>query len=149
MVMKNFIGLLAFTSIALINTAQAEGDIETGRALGIQCSACHGTDGMSTSEQFPSIAGQKESYLIKQLEQYQSGERTNPAMEIIVAPLKAQDIKDLAAFFASNSAVASYSFEKEVLSIPYVDVGGTKFNVEMSLDSLDDLIFSVTHLEER
>ena len=34
--MKNFIGLLAFTRIALINTAQAGGDIDTGRALSIQ-----------------------------------------------------------------------------------------------------------------
>ena len=54
----------------------------------------------------------------------------------------------MAAYFASNSAVASYSFEKEILYIPYVEVGGTNFNVEISLDSLDGLIFSVIPLEE-
>ena len=57
MIMKNLMGLLAVTSIALINTAQAEGDIEKGRELSTQCSACHGTDGMSNSEQWPNIAG--------------------------------------------------------------------------------------------
>ena len=147
--MKKFIGILAFTSIALGNTVQAEGDIETGRALSTSCSACHGTNGMSTSEQYPNLAGQRESYLVKQLENYQSGDRADPTMQALVGPLNAQDIQDLAAYYASNTAVASYSFDTETLAIPYVDVGGTLFNVEMSLDSLETLTFSVTNLEER
>lgn len=147
--MKKFIGCLAFAGIALVNTVQAEGDIETGRALSTSCSACHGTGGMSTSEQYPNIAGQRESYLIKQLENYQSGNRENPTMEALVGPLSAQEIKDLAAYFSSNTAVSSYSFDTETLSIPYVDVGGTMYSVEMLLNSLEDLSFSVTKLEER
>ena len=146
--MKNLMGLLAVASIALINTAQAEGDIETGRELSTQCSACHGTGGMSNSEQWPNIAGQKESYLIKQLENYKSGARKDTTMEAIVGPLNDQNMQDLAAYFASKSAVASYSFDDETLAIPYVDVGGTMFKVEMSLDSLEDLSFSVTNLEQ-
>lgn len=145
--MKKLIGILAFASIALGNTVQAEGDIETGRALSTSCSTCHGTGGMSNSEQWPNIAGQKESYLVKQLEDYQSGVRADPTMQAIVGPLNAQDIQDLAAYFASNSTVASYSFEEEILSIPYVDVGGTMYDVEMALDSIEELTFHVTNLE--
>ena len=145
--MKNLLGLIALTSLAFINTAQAEGNIENGRALSTSCSACHGTNGMSTSEQYPNIAGQRESYLIKQLENYQSGDRADPTMQALVGPLNAQDIQDLAAYFASNSAVASYSFDTETLAIPYVDVGGTLFNVEMSLDTLEPIVFTVTGLE--
>lgn len=44
--------------------------------------------------------------------------------------------------------VANYSLDKEVLSIPYVNVGGTMFEVEMSLNSLEDLSFIVTNIEE-
>ena len=145
--MKNLLGLIALTSLAFINTAQAEGNIENGRALSTSCSACHGTNGMSTSEQYPNIAGQRESYLIKQLENYQSGDRADPTMQALVGPLNAQDIQDLAAYFASNSAVASYHFDTETLAIPYVDVGGTLFNVEMSLDTLEPIVFTVTGLE--
>ena len=146
--MKNLMGLLAIASFAFINTAQAEGNIENGRALSASCSACHGTGGMSPSEQWPNIAGQKESYLVTQLTKYKSGDRKDPTMSAIVGPLTAENINDLAAYFASNSAVASFSFQTQMLSIPYVKVGDAMFDVEMSLDSIDELIFSVDSIEE-
>jgi len=147
--MKKIISLLAFTGIVLINTVHAAGNIETGRALSTQCTACHGTYGLSSSEQFPNIAGQKESYLVSQLEKYKSGERTDPTMDAIVGPLNPQNILDLAAYYASNSPVASYSFEKTSLSIPYVNVGGVMYNVDMFLTSPDNLVFTVRTLEKR
>ena len=152
--MKKIISLLAFTSILFINTAQAEGDIENGRALALNhtCtnSSCHGPDGMSIEELVPKLAGQQEAYMVQQLENYQSGDRKDSTpMKDIIAPLSAQDIQDLAAYFASNSAVASYSFETQALSIPYVEVGDTIYDVEMGLDDTDNLIFSVTRLDER
>ncbi|MCK5354278.1 MAG: cytochrome c [Methyloprofundus sp.] len=147
--MRKMIGLLVCSSIALISTAQAEGDIENGRALSTQCSACHGTYGLSSSEQFPNIAGQKEAYLVSQLLKYKSGEITDPLMSAIVGPLGNDDINDLAAYFSANETVASYSGEEGVLRIPFVNVGDATYDVEMSLDSFEDLIFSVSHLEER
>ena len=107
--MKIFIVLFIFTSITLINSVQAEGDIEMGRALSTQCSGCHGTFGISNSEQFPSIAGQKEFYIIDQLQNYKWGDRTDgqvdPIMAALVGPLSDQNIEDLAAYYASNSPV--------------------------------------------
>ncbi|HIG64132.1 MAG TPA: cytochrome c [Methyloprofundus sp.] len=147
--MKKIIGLLVFTSVAVLNTVQAGGDVESGRTLSTSCSACHGNDGMSASELFPNIAGQKESYLVSQLKKYKSGQRADDTMAAIVGPLTEQNILDLAAYFSSNSAVASYSFAQETLAIPYVDVGGTIYNIEMSLDSLEGLVFSVSKLQER
>ena len=144
--MKKIIGLLVFSSIALSNTVQAAGDIENGRALSTQCSACHGNDGMSNSEAWPNLAGQKESYLAAQLTKYKTGERADPTMSALVGPLTDDDINDLSAFYASNSAVANFDFNTLVLSIPYVVVGDTSYNVEMSLDDGDALIFSVKSL---
>ena len=144
--MNKFIGFLAISSFALGSTVLAEGDIETGRALSTQCSACHGNDGMSNSEQWPNIAGQKESYLAAQLTKYKTGERTDPVMSAIVGPLNEQNILDLSAFYASNSAVANFDFNTLVLTIPYVVVDDTSYNVEMTLDDVNALIFSVKSL---
>lgn len=146
--MKNLIGFLTFASVALSNTVLAEGDIEAGRAISTQCSVCHGNEGLSNSDEWPNLAGQKESYLVKQLTKFKTGERSDPVMSAIVGPLDEQNILDLSAFYASNSAVASFSFESQVLSIPYLVVDGATFEVELSLDSVDDLIFSVTSLEQ-
>ena len=144
-------GLLVIASIASINTAQAQagGDIENGRALSTSCSACHGTDGMSTSEQWPNLAGQKESYLVTQLNNYKSGARSNPTMAALVGPLNDQDILDLAAYFSAQTAIASFDFDTLLLSVPYVEVGDATFDVEMSLDDVNNLIFSVKKLTQR
>ena len=147
--MKKIMGLLAITSIALTNTVQAAGDIENGRALNTQCSACHGNDGMSNSEQFPNLAGQKESYLVAQLKKYKDGSRMDPTMSAIVGPLTDDNMNDLSAYHASQTAVASFSFETQLLSIPYVIVGDSIFDVEMMLDDGNNLIFSVKTLQER
>ena len=147
--MKKFISLLIFTNLVLISHVQAEGNIEIGRALSTQCSTCHGVGGMSNSEQFPNIAGQKESYLISQLEQYKSGERIDVNMTAIVGPLNDQNIKDLAAYFASNRPVANYSFETETLSLPYVNVGNIIYTIDMVLTSFEDLSFKVSFFESR
>ncbi len=145
--MKKIIGLLTFISVSIISNIQAEGNIEIGHSLSTQCSACHGNHGISNSEQFPNIAGQKESYLISQLEQYKSGERIDSTMNAIVGPLNAQNIQDLAAYFASNSPVANYSFETNILSIPYANVGDTMYTVDMLLISSDDLSFKINFYE--
>jgi cytochrome c553 len=147
--MKKIIVLLVFTSLSSMNFVQAEGNIEIGRALSTQCSTCHGIEGMSNSEQFPNIAGQKEAYLISTLEQYKSGERTNGTMAAIVGPLNTQNIKDLAAYFASNTPVLNYSFETKTLSIPYANIGDSLYSAEMLLISEDDLLFQVKLFEQR
>lgn len=147
--MKNLMGLLVVAGMTVANASYAAGDIDAGRVLSTSCTACHGADGMSVSEQFPNIAGQKESYLAAQLGKYKSGQRADDIMTAIVGPLTVQNINDLAAYYASNSAVAKYSFAQETLAIPYVDVGGIIYNLEMSLDSLEGLVFSVSSLQER
>ncbi len=147
--MKKFISFLILTNSVLISHVYAEGNVEIGGALSTQCSTCHGVGGMSNSEQFPNIAGQKESYLISQLEQYKSGDRVDATMSAIVGPLNTQNIEDLAAYFASNSPVANYSFETETLSLPYVNVGNTIYTIDMVLTSFDDLSFKVKFFKSR
>lgn len=70
----------------------------------VVCAPCHGLTGISLVRAYPNLAGQKEQYLIKQLEAYRSGDRTNlEAMNPLAAELSDQDIKDLAAYYSSLS----------------------------------------------
>jgi len=80
------------------------GDAAKGKELSATCAACHGADGNSTIPANPKIAGQYESYLIRALKDYRSGARNNAIMAGFAAALSDQDIKDLAAYFASQES---------------------------------------------
>ena len=82
--------------------AWAAGDATAGKAKSATCAACHGLDGNSTIAQYPKLSGQSADYLVKQLQEFKSGARANPIMLGMVAPLSAQDMEDLAAYFASQ-----------------------------------------------
>jgi cytochrome c553 len=64
------------------------------------CAACHGADGNSAISLNPKLAGQHPEYLLKQLNNFKEGKRANPVMAGIVANLSADDMKNLAAYFA-------------------------------------------------
>jgi cytochrome c553 len=79
------------------------GDAAKGQAIasGI-CAACHGPDGNSLITANPVLAGQHPEYLYKQLANYKSGQRKNPIMSLQVATLSDDDMRNLAAWFASQ-----------------------------------------------
>lgn len=84
--------------------ALAAGTKEAGQAKSTPCIACHGVDGNSANPEWPSIAGQHESYLARQLKAFRAGERQNPLMTPMAATLSDQDIDDLAAWYAGQTA---------------------------------------------
>jgi cytochrome c553 len=65
------------------------------------CVACHGADGIGKAPQYPNLAGQKATYIEKQLFAFRSGERKDPNMSVMAKPLSDQDIVDIAAYFES------------------------------------------------
>lgn len=79
------------------------GDVEAGKAKSATCVACHNADGNSTNAMYPSIAGQGEAYLLKQLQEFKSGVRENGIMAGMVAGLTDEDMKNLAAYYASQT----------------------------------------------
>ena len=84
--------------------ALAKGDVEAGKQKSQTCQACHGPDGNGTGDgQYPRIAGQYADYLVKALQDYKSGARSNAIMAGFVATLDKKDMEDLAAYFASQS----------------------------------------------
>ena len=70
-----------------------------------RCQECHGVDGISSNPKIPNHAGQYAGYLIKQLNNFQSGERKHEVMTIMAEDLTASDITDIAAYFASQKVM--------------------------------------------
>ena len=68
------------------------------------CSACHGKDGLGDNEgAFPRLVGQQMDYIIKQMENFRSGARSNdtpPQMRNIAKQMDDEDIASVAAYIA-------------------------------------------------
>lgn len=82
--------------------APAAGDPEAGKAKAAVCAACHGVDGNSANPEWPKLAGQGAPYLYQQLKAFKEGKRQNAIMQGQVATLSEQDMRDLAAYYASQ-----------------------------------------------
>jgi len=97
---------LAFAALVMfgaVSTVSAAGNAADGKTKSVTCAACHGADGNSMVPTFPKLAGQHASYIEKQLMDFKAGNRKDPTMSAMAAPLSDQDIADLAAYFASNT----------------------------------------------
>lgn len=95
--------LLAALLLASPAAFAQQGDVAKGRELSTTCAACHGPTGAeSLDPSYPVIAGQFADYLRKALTDYRSGARSNAIMASQAQPLSDQDIRDLAAFYASQ-----------------------------------------------
>jgi cytochrome c553 len=87
------------------------GDATVGQTKAAACAACHGMDGNSSDAQYPKLAGQNESYIVRQLMNFKSGSRVNAIMQGMAAPLSPQDMHDIAAYFASQKVVPGVTDE--------------------------------------
>jgi len=92
--------LTALLLAALASTAWAA-DPAAGKAKSVTCAACHGQTGISNNDEWPNLAGQKETYLVKQIKAFRDGSRTNAMMAPMVKPLSDADVENLAAYYAS------------------------------------------------
>lgn len=67
------------------------------------CAACHGAKGVPTDPKtIPVIWGQEQSYLMKQLRDFRSGERQSAVMSPIAKELAEADLRKIAAYFAAK-----------------------------------------------
>lgn len=95
-------------------TSLKPGDATAGQAKTAACAACHGMDGNSASSQYPKLAGQQASYIVRELGLFKSGKRANPIMLGFAAPLSEQDMRDIGAYFASKTSLPGVADAKLV-----------------------------------
>ncbi|MBT9504039.1 MAG: cytochrome c4 [Burkholderiaceae bacterium] len=110
--------VLAVAAHAAETKAPAKPDLAKGQATATQvCAACHTADGSRGSPANPIIQGQHADYLVKQLTEFKSGKRANPIMAGMSAALTEDDMKNVAAFYASKQAKPGFSKDKDLVTL--------------------------------
>ncbi|MBB5507935.1 cytochrome c553 [Paraburkholderia sp. JPY681] len=108
--------LLCGGSIAAWLPSGARADAEAGKAKAQVCVACHGPMGNSTSPDYPILAGQTARYIYLELKDFKQGRRSDPRMSPMAANLSAEDMQDLADYFAAQKPI-SVPFKADGASI--------------------------------
>ena len=122
--------LLALTLSALLSlsalpaqaneakAASTQPDLAKGAEKSAQiCAACHTSDGSRGAPANPILQGQHAEYLAKQLHEFKAGKRANPVMSGMAAALSDDDIRNVAAFYASKQAKPGFAKHKESVAL--------------------------------
>ena len=84
--------------------APAFADNDDAKAKFQACAACHNDNGISTTENIPSLAGQTDRYAQWQLVYFRSGTRKSEIMNPIAESLSNEDVRDLGSYIAQLPA---------------------------------------------
>ncbi len=96
------IALFGMLSLAIVGGYPAmAADLAAGKEKAALCSGCHGENGISQTENIPSLAGQPDQFIQWQLVFFRSGARKNELMQPVVEQINNDDIRNLGAYFAS------------------------------------------------
>jgi cytochrome c553 len=98
---SRFVLLGACAVLALASMPARAADIAAGKEKAELCTGCHGENGISETENLPSLAGQLDQVIQWQLVYFRAGARKNEEMQPIVEQLNNEDIRNLGAYFAS------------------------------------------------
>ncbi|GLR96073.1 MULTISPECIES: c-type cytochrome [Bradyrhizobium] len=93
------ISTVALFALAFLPASAA--DVAAGKAKAEVCAGCHGENGISQTENIPSLAGQPDQFLQWQLVFFRAGSRKNEQMQPIVEEITNEDIRNLGAYFSS------------------------------------------------
>ena len=105
--------------MAMANEAKpaAKPDLAKGQATATAvCGACHTADGSRGSPANPILQGQHPEYLVKQLTEFKTGKRDNAIMKGFASTLSEDDMKNVAAFYASKQAKPGFAKDKDLVA---------------------------------
>jgi cytochrome c553 len=88
-------------SLSVLANARAADAVAAGKEKADMCVACHGENGISQTENIPSLAGQQDQFIQWQLVFFRGGARKNEQMQPIAEQVSNEDIRNLGAYFAS------------------------------------------------
>jgi cytochrome c553 len=112
--------LVASSTTALAEGAKpaAKPDLAKGQTTSTNvCSACHTNDGSRGSPANPILQAQHPEYLVKQLTEFKSGKRANAIMMGMASTLSEDDMKNVAAFYASKQAKPGFAKNKDLVTL--------------------------------
>ena len=89
------------------------GNPGAGESKAALCTSCHGPAGNSVNPEWPKLAGQHAAYTAKQVRDFMAGAtRSNALMAPMIAGLSAQDIEDIAAYYALQPSTGGFVSEE-------------------------------------
>jgi len=98
--------LLLASAVALPTSGLAAGDAAAGKVKAFTCMGCHGIPSYTNAYptyHVPKLGGQHAQYLVSALQAYKAGQRSHKTMQAQAYSLSAQDMEDIAAYFAQSS----------------------------------------------
>ena len=99
---EQYADIAAFLAGPVVQPAATPKPVGKAPAAAQTCVACHGTDGVGITPQYPTLAGQHADYIERALTDYKKGGRKNPIMAGFAAQLSAADIKALASYYSAQ-----------------------------------------------
>ena len=97
--------LFAVSAMADEAKEPAKPDLAKGGTISASvCAACHTADGSRGIPTNPILQGQHADYIVKQLGEFKSGKRDNAVMKPMASTLSDNDMRNVAAFYASKTA---------------------------------------------
>jgi cytochrome c553 len=112
-----FASTFASPLFAAESKAAFKPDLAKGQATAATCMACHTADGTRGLSANPILQGQHPEYLVKQLTEFKAGKRKNAIMQGFAATLSEEDMKNVAAFYASKPALQGVSKNKDTVTL--------------------------------
>ena len=121
--MNSFVGkhvvtvaLAALAGFAVSAHADVVGNAKAGQGKVAMCIGCHGIPDYRTAfpevYRVPKLGGQNRQYLENALHEYKKGDRHFQTMHAVAASLSDQDIADIAAYYASQTASSTNNPDK-------------------------------------
>jgi cytochrome c553 len=119
------------TNVVLERSMARDGSSDAvgrGATLALNCTMCHGAQGMSGSDA-PNLSGQYPEVVVKQLQDYKDGKRDSPIMVALAKSLSERHINDLAAYYAylPKARTAPTTYDESLPSL--VRVGAPLRNI--------------------
>ena len=106
--------IAAFSLMMGANATAVAGDAAAGETKAAMCAACHMPDGNSVVGEFPKLAGQHKQYTVKQLAEFKGMKRKNDIMFGMAVALTDEDMADIGAFYAAQTATPGEVDESKV-----------------------------------
>lgn len=98
--MRLFVVAAVVLGLASVSIAHAA-DLAAGKEKAEACAACHGDNGISLTENTPSLAGQPDLFLQWQLIFFRAGTRKSEVMQPMAEALDNTDVRNIGAYFTS------------------------------------------------
>src|SRR5450631_432589 len=88
--------ILAVLSLTMVGIARTAPSLSEGSRLYVPCGTCHAPKAWGSMDgAIPNLAGQQKRYLEKQMAQFRSGARVDPAMQVVAAHTTFGDQHDI------------------------------------------------------